>query len=61
VVTRFDAHPNGWIRLIFPLFLVITRRAERNNGRFYKRALESKPVLTRFPDAADLSMAAMTW
>jgi hypothetical protein len=41
VMTQFDAHPHGWFRLIFPVFLLIMRRAERNNARLYKQALEA--------------------
>lgn len=41
VVSRFDAHPHGWMRLVFPVFLLIMRRAERNLGPRYKRVLEA--------------------
>ena len=43
--TRLTSHgewrPNGWFRLIFPVFVVIMRRAERGVMVNVRRALES--------------------
>ena len=39
---RFDASPRGWFRLIFPLFLLIIRKQERENMRCIKRILEAR-------------------
>lgn len=39
---RFDATPNGWFRLIFPLFLRVIRKQERENMRNIKRVLEAR-------------------
>jgi hypothetical protein len=52
VVTRFDAHPHGWFSLVFPVFLLIMRRAEKRNGLSYKRALET--FGGRHPDRRDV-------
>jgi hypothetical protein len=41
VVTRFDARPNGWFWLVFPIFLLVMRHAEKRNALNYKRALET--------------------
>ena len=40
LVSRFDAHPNGWFVLVFPVFLMIMRRAEKGVGLNLKKALE---------------------
>jgi uncharacterized protein YndB with AHSA1/START domain len=39
---RFDATPHGWFRLVFPLFLVVIRKQERENMRCIKRVLEAR-------------------
>lgn len=36
----FDARPQGWFRLVFPLFLVKLRRDERANMTHLRQALE---------------------
>lgn len=41
VETSFDAHPRGWFRLAFPIFLIILRRDERANMERMRRALEA--------------------
>ena len=41
LVSRFDAHPVGWFTLIFPIFLIIMRRAEKAVSLNLKRFLES--------------------
>jgi hypothetical protein len=40
LVSRFDAHPRGWFRLIFPVFLLIMRRQEKTNMANVKRFVE---------------------
>lgn len=40
VVGRFDARPRGWFRLVFPLFLILMRRAEKANFRYIKAYVE---------------------
>lgn len=40
LVSRFDARPRGMFRLVFPVFLMIIRRQERENMRNLTRALE---------------------
>jgi hypothetical protein len=42
LTSRFDARPNGLIRLIFPVFLIILRRQEKANMVNVKRALEAQ-------------------
>lgn len=39
---RFDASPQGWFRLVFPLFLLSIRKQERENMRSIKRVLEAR-------------------
>ena len=41
LVARFDARPHGWMRLAFPVFMLIMKRQERENMRNLKRALEA--------------------
>ena len=36
----FDARPQGWFRLLFPLFVVKLRRDEKANMTYLRRALE---------------------
>jgi uncharacterized protein YndB with AHSA1/START domain len=36
----FDARPQGWFRLLFPLFLLKLRRDEKANMTYLRRALE---------------------
>ena len=36
----FDANPNGWFRLVFPVFFQIMKRQERQNMTRLKVALE---------------------
>ena len=38
--SRFDAHPNGLFRLIFPVFVRVWKRAEKRNMLHSKQALE---------------------
>ncbi len=40
--SRFDAHPHGWFRLVFPLFLLVMKRQERKNMANAKQALERR-------------------
>jgi uncharacterized protein YndB with AHSA1/START domain len=40
LVARFDARPNGWMRLAFPVFMLIMKRQERENMKNLKRTLE---------------------
>ena len=40
LVSHFDAHPNGMMKLVFPVFLQIMKRAENRNMSHIKRALE---------------------
>lgn len=39
---HFDATPNGWFRLFFPLFVRSLRKQERENMRCIKRVLEAR-------------------
>lgn len=41
LASRFDARPQGWFRLVFPIFLLIMRKTERENKVNAKRALET--------------------
>lgn len=41
LVSRFEARPRGWFMLVFPIFLLILRRTERENTINAKRALEA--------------------
>jgi len=40
LVSRFDAHPRGFFRVIFPLFLMIMKRQEKTNMANAKAAME---------------------
>lgn len=42
LTVRFDARPQGWFRLVFPIFLVMTRRQERANMRHLREAVERR-------------------
>ncbi|MEP7046273.1 MAG: SRPBCC family protein, partial [Ilumatobacteraceae bacterium] len=39
--SRFEAHPRGTFRLIFPFFLIMMRREEARNMQLLRQALES--------------------
>ena len=45
--SHFLTQPLGPMKLIFPLVLRSLRRAEKNNMRYIKEALESAPTATR--------------
>jgi Polyketide cyclase / dehydrase and lipid transport len=38
----FEPTPHGWLRLVFPVFLVILRRQEKHNMGLIKSALERR-------------------
>jgi len=38
--SRFDAHPNGLFKLIFPVFVQAMKRAEKRTMLYIKQALE---------------------
>ena len=40
--SRFEAHPHGAFRLIFPLFLIMIKREEARNMQLLRQALESR-------------------
>jgi hypothetical protein len=40
LVSRFDAKPHGWFRVIFPVFVQIMKRAEKANMAYVKKAME---------------------
>jgi hypothetical protein len=40
LVSRFDARPHGWMRLVFPMFMQVMKRQERANMVNLKRVLE---------------------
>jgi carbon monoxide dehydrogenase subunit G len=42
LMSRFDARPNGWMRLIFPVFIQIMKRQEKANMVNLKNTLEAK-------------------
>ena len=42
LAVRFDARPNGLLKLIFPVLLQVLKRAEKRNMRCIKDALEKK-------------------
>jgi hypothetical protein len=42
LLSDFDAHPHGWFRLIFPLFLLRMRREEKANMTYLREALERR-------------------
>lgn len=48
--SSFDAQPNGWFRLVFPIFIRMMRRHERQNMANLKAALEQP---ARQPDATE--------
>lgn len=39
---RFDARPRGWFRLVFPAFVVMTRRQEKANLAHLRAAVERR-------------------
>lgn len=39
---RFDTRPRGWFRLVFPLFVVMTRRQEKANMTHLREAVERR-------------------
>ncbi|MFN2581569.1 MAG: SRPBCC family protein [Candidatus Dormibacteria bacterium] len=45
--SRFEAHPKGLFRLVFPMFLRIMRRTERENMINARAALEGRPATQR--------------
>jgi hypothetical protein len=45
--TRFAARPHGWFRLVFPIFVVVMRRAERANMTRIKAFLENEIAIDR--------------
>ena len=49
LIARFDAHPHGRARLWFPIFMLVMKRAERNNMVNLKRALELQPTAATVP------------
>ena len=40
LTSRFEAHPNGAFRLIFPLLLIMMRREEARNMQLLRQAVE---------------------
>lgn len=42
LTSRFEAHPHGTFRLIFPIFLIMMRREEARNMQLLRQALESQ-------------------
>jgi carbon monoxide dehydrogenase subunit G len=42
LAVRFDARPNGLLKLIFPVLLQVLKRAEQRNMQCIKHALEKK-------------------
>jgi len=40
---RFEAHPKGLTKLIFPLVLQVLKRTERRNMGYIKSVLENRP------------------
>ncbi len=51
---RFDARPRGWFRLVFPLFVVMTRRQEKANMTHLREAVERRTGV--IPGRAALDM-----
>jgi uncharacterized protein YndB with AHSA1/START domain len=43
LTSRFDAHPHGMFRLVFPIFIAMMRREEAANMRLIKQAVEARP------------------
>ena len=39
---RFDARPRGWFRLLFPVFVVMTRRQEKASMTHLREAVEQR-------------------
>lgn len=48
VVARFDAIPNGWFKLVFPIFVLIMKRAERSNAELSLKDSDSSSAEVRF-------------
>jgi uncharacterized protein YndB with AHSA1/START domain len=42
LTSRFEAHPKGAFRLIFPIFVMAMRREEARNMRLLKKAVEAQ-------------------
>ena len=42
LLVAFDARPNGWFRLVFPLFYVMMKRQEKANMVNCRAALERR-------------------
>lgn len=42
LTSRFEAHPKGAFRVIFPIFMLMMRREEARNMQLLKRAVESR-------------------
>jgi uncharacterized protein YndB with AHSA1/START domain len=40
LVVSFDARPRGWMRLVFPVFVLVMKRQERENMVNIRRTLE---------------------
>ncbi|GAA3229157.1 hypothetical protein GCM10017691_20970 [Pseudonocardia petroleophila] len=51
---RFDARPRGWFRLVFPLFVVITRRQEKANMTHLRAAVERRAGAVPGPASRDM-------
>lgn len=47
LATRFEAHPRGAFRLVFPIFIAMMRREEARNMQLLKQALESPEDVKR--------------
>ncbi|MCA1819979.1 MAG: SRPBCC family protein [Thermoplasmatota archaeon] len=44
LVARFEAHPRGLFRVLFPVFLPVMRKQEKANMANLKRAIEALPA-----------------
>ena len=44
LTSQFDAKAHGFLRVIFPIFLIVLRRQEKANMVNVKRALEAAPA-----------------
>jgi carbon monoxide dehydrogenase subunit G len=42
LTATFDARPNGWFRLVFPVFLLMMKRQEQANMTYIKQAVERR-------------------
>jgi hypothetical protein len=42
LMSRFDAHPKGFFRVVFPLFLMMMKRQEKANMVNAKNTLERR-------------------